>query len=47
MVSILAMAFEVVGVVIKQYMPRGTACDRWFWVRKGSDHVGGVIAVSL
>ena len=42
MVSRLDMEFEVVAVVIRQYMPCRTACDRWFWVQKGSDHVGVV-----
>ena len=47
MISRLTMVFEVVAVVIRQYMPRGTACGRWFWLRKGSDHVGVVLPASL
>ena len=41
------MAFEVFAVVIRQHMPCRTACGRWFWVRRGSDHVKVVLPASL
>ena len=47
MVSRLAMAFEVFAVVIRQYMLCRTACGRWFWVRRGSDHARVVLPASL
>ena len=46
-VSRLATFFEVVAVTIRQYMSWETACSRWFWVRKGSDHMGVAIPASL
>ena len=46
-VSRLAMTFEVGAVVIGQYMPCRTACGRWSWARKGSDHVGVVLPAYL
>ena len=46
-VLILATVFEVVAIVIRQYMPCRTACGRWFWMRKGSDCVGVVIPASI
>ena len=43
----LAVVFEVVAIVIRQYMPFRTACGRCFWMRKGSDHVGVAIPASI
>ena len=43
----LAVVFEVVSIVIRQYMPFRTTCGRCFWIRKESDHVGVAVPASI
>ena len=49
MVSRLGAVFKVVAVVIRQYvcLEELHVADGFFWVQKGSDHVGVAIPACL